>query len=324
MNPTSSPASPASSSSFSSGWRERIAAAHERIAPFIVRTPCVTLPAGSLGSPYQLTLKLEQLQRTGSFKPRGVFNRLAEARIPAAGLVCASGGNHGAALAYAAQRFGVPCEVYVPRVTSQFKRDRLIAFGATVIEHGDVYVEALEASERRSQETGALSIHAFDHADTLAGQGTLAKEIEEQIGVPDAVVVAVGGGGLIGGVSGWFGDTTLVVGAEPELCPTLNSALGAGGPVAVKTGGIAADALGCRELGRTPFRVLSGHDIVTSLVSEQDILSAQRALWEECRLMVEPAAAVPLAAVRSGDLQLRLGAHVCLVLCGANVAPAVF
>lgn len=312
-----------------STWRERIAAAHERIGPFIVRTPCVTLPAGSLGSPYQLTLKLEQLQRTGSFKPRGVFNRLVGTDIPAAGLVCASGGNHGAALAYAAQRFGVPCEVYVPSVASAFKRDRLRAYGATVIEHGDVFAQALEASEHRGQATGAMTIHAFDHVQTLAGQGTIAKEIEEQMvetaaGLPDAVIVAVGGGGLIGGISGWFGRTTQVIGAEPERCPTLHEALRAGGPVTVQTSGVAADALGCRELGAEPFGVVSANGVASCLVPEEAIIAAQRALWDELRLLVEPAAAVPLAAARSGQLGLRPDASVCLVICGANVAPEAF
>lgn len=310
-----------------SGWRDRIAAAHERIEPFVVRTPCVTLPVGVLGVSFQLTLKLEQLQHTGSFKPRGVFNRLAGMQIPAAGLVCASGGNHGAALAYAARRLGVPCEVYVPSVASPFKRDRLLAYGAVVVEHGEVFAQALEASERRGRETGALSIHAFDHADTLAGQGTVAKEIEEQVGLPDAVIVAVGGGGLIGGISGWFGQSTRVIGAEPELCPTLDAALRAGGPVTVSTGGVAADALGCRELGVEPFRVVSDNGVASCLVSEQEIVDAQRALWDELRLLVEPAAAVTLAVARSqlgGPNRLRPDAHVCLVICGANVAPATF
>lgn len=305
-------------------WRGKIAAAHERITPFIVRTPCFSLPAGLLGTPYRLTLKLEQLQHTGSFKPRGVFNRLANAQIPAAGLVCASGGNHGAALAYAARRLGVPCEVYVPSVASPFKRDRLVAYGAKVIEHGDVFAQALKASERRCEATGAMSIHAFDHVETLAGQGTIAKEIEEQVGVPDAVIVAVGGGGLIGGISGWFGDATTVVGAEPEMCPTLDAALRAGRPVTVQTGGVAADALGCRELGAVPFSVVSVNGVTTCIVSEQDIVAAQRALWDELRLLVEPAAAVPLAAARSGRLGFPQGAHVCLVVCGANVAPSAY
>lgn len=304
--------------------RKEIYVAHERIEKFILRTPCVSLPAGTLGSPYRLTLKLEQLQHTGSFKPRGVFNRLASAQIPTAGLVCASGGNHGAALAYAARRLGVPCEVYVPSVASVFKRDRLLAYGAKVIEHGDVFAQALEAAERRCLETGAMSIHAFDHAETLAGQGTVAKEIEEQVGIPDAVIVAVGGGGLIGGISGWFGNTSQVIGAEPELCPTLHAALNAGGPVPVATSGVAADALGCRELGAVPFAVLNANGVTSCLVSEEAIVAAQRDLWEELRLMVEPAAAVPLAAVRSGQLGLQPDASVCLVICGANVAPATF
>lgn len=305
-------------------WREKISAAHERIEKFVVRTPCVTLPSGALGTHYKLTLKLEQLQHTGSFKPRGVFNRIADAQIPGAGLIGASGGNHGAALAYAARRLGVPCEVFVPSIASQFKRERLLAYGAKVIEHGDIFVQALEASERRRIETGAMSIHAFDHVDTLAGQGTIAKEIEEQIGVPDAVVVAVGGGGLIGGISGWFGNRSKIIGAEPSMCPTLNAALRAGAPTAVETGGVAADALGCRELGGEAFRVVSENKVVSYLVSEKEIVDAQQALWEEFRLLVEPAAAVPLAVARNGLAGVKQDASVCLVICGANVAPATF
>ncbi|QRF63381.1 serine/threonine dehydratase [Variovorax paradoxus] len=309
-------------SALSIGWKKRISEAHSQIEKFILCTPCIDLPLGFLGSPYRLTLKLEHLQYTGSFKPRGVFNRLSGAEIPPAGLICASGGNHGAALAYAARTLRVPCEVFVPKVTSQFKRDRLLSYGARVIEEGDVFVEALQASERRREQTGAMSIHAFDHVQTLAGQGTIAKEIEEQIGVPDAVVLAVGGGGLLGGISGWFGRDTAVVGAEPELCATFNAAMAAGRPVTVSTGGIAADALGCRELGLEPYRVVSESAATSLLVSEAAILDAQRSLWEELRMVVEPAAAVPLAAVRSGRLGLTPGAHVCLIICGANVAPS--
>ena len=303
-------------------WRQAITEAHARIARYLLLTPCIDLPIGALGAPYRLTLKLEHLQRTGSFKPRGVFNRLSGATLPPAGLICASGGNHGAALAYAAQTLGVPCEVFVPKVASQFKRDRLLAYGARVIEAGKVFVEALQASELRREETSAMSIHPFDHVQTLAGQGTVAKEIEEQVGVPDAVIVAVGGGGLLGGVAGWFGRSAAVIGAEPELCATFSAAMAAGKPVPVPTDGVAADALGCRELGSVPFSVVSERSVASLLVSDAEIVAAQRLLWEELRLVVEPAAAVPLAAARSGRLRVKHGAHVCLVICGGNVEPS--
>ena len=305
--------------------RDDIEAAAQRIAPHVRRTPLWVLRSDELGLPgpgFEVWLKLEQLQRSGSFKARGMFNRLLANPIPAAGVIAASGGNAGIATATAAQALGVPAEIFVPAVISPAKRDRLEQLGARVVVTGAVYAEAFAACQQRQRESGALMTHAYDQAEVLAGAGTLAREIESQAGVPDALLVSVGGGGLAGGIAAWFAGRTRMVALEPERAPTLHAALAAGAPVDVEVSGIAADALGARRIGALAWEVAQRHPMSSLVLRDDDIVDAQRWLWQALKLAVEPAAALPLAALRSGAWQAQAGQRICLVLCGANVDPA--
>ena len=301
--------------------------AAERIAPHVHRTPLWKLPSGALGLPasapaFEVWLKLEHLQRSGSFKARGMFNRLLSNTIPAAGVIAASGGNAGIATALAAQALGVPAEIFVPSISSLAKRERLAALGAHVVVGGDAYADALEACEARQRETGALMTHAYDQLEVVAGAGTLAREIELDAGRPDAVLVSVGGGGLIGGIAAWFEDRCRVIALEPALAPTLHAALAAGIPVDVPVGGIAADSLGARRIGAIAWGVARRHVAQSILLTDDAIRAAQRFLWREFKLAVEPAAALPLAALQSGAVKPAAGERVCLIVCGANIDPA--
>jgi len=302
-----------------------IEAAAERIAPHVRRTPCWVLPSSALqidGPRFELWLKLEQLQVSGSFKARGMFNRLLANRIPAAGVIAASGGNAGIATATAARALGVPAEIFVPTVISPAKRERLEGLGARVVVTGAVYAEALAACEQRQRETSALMTHAYDQPEVLAGSGTLAREIEQQRGVPDALLVSVGGGGLIGGIASWFAGRTQVVALEPQGAPTLHRALAAGTPVDVEVSGLAADALGARRIGALAWGVVQRHPATSLLLDDAAIRDAQRLLWQSFKLAVEPAAALPLAALRSGAWRPLEAQRVCLIVCGANVDPS--
>ncbi len=301
--------------------------AAERIAPHVHQTPLWRLPSSALGlradAPgFEVWLKLEHLQRSGSFKARGMFNRLLSNPIPAAGVIAASGGNAGIATAVAANALGVPAEIFVPSISSPAKRARLAALGARVVVGGNAYADALAACEARQQETGALMTHAYDQPEVVAGAGTLAREIEQEAGRPDTVLVSVGGGGLIGGIAAWFEDRSRVVALEPELAPTLHSARAAGRRVDVSVGGIAADSLGARRLGAIAWELARRHVAESLLLSDDAILAAQRFLWHEFKLAVEPAAALPLAALQSGAVQPAAGDRVCLIVCGANLDPA--
>ena len=305
--------------------RDDIEAAAQRIAPHVRRTPLWVLRSDELGLPgpgFEVWLKLEQLQRSGSFKARGMFNRLLANPIPAAGVIAASGGNAGIATATAAQALGVRSEIFVPTVISPAKRDKLEQLGARVVVTGAVYAEAFAACQQRQRESGALMTHAYDQAEVLAGAGTLAREIESQAGVPDALLVSVGGGGLAGGIAAWFAGRTRMVALEPERAPTLHAALAAGSPVDVEVSGIAADALGARRIGALAWEVAQRHPMSSLVLRDDDIVDAQRWLWQALKLAVEPAAALPLAALRSGAWQAQAGQRICLVLCGANVDPA--
>ena len=290
---------------------------------FLLETPVWKLPGAALGIECaEVWLKLEQLQVGGSFKTRGMLNRMLAHPIPASGVVVASGGNAGIATAVAAKALGVRCEVFVPTVSSAAKQARLRELGAVVTVTGAVYAEALEACLLRQGQSGALLMHAYDQPEVVTGAGTLAREIEQQAGVPDSVLVSVGGGGLIAGIAAWFEDRTRVVALEPELAPTLQRARAAGRPVDVEVGGIAADSLGARRIGAIAWELTQRHVRDSLLLPDAAIREAQLWLWQQLKLAVEPAAALGLAALRSGAWKARPTDKVCLVVCGANLDPA--
>ena len=304
-----------------------IQAAHRRLfagAGTLVRqTPLMRLPGHAVGVDCaEVWFKLEQLQIGGSFKARGMFNRLLSATVPATGVVIASGGNAGIACAAAAASIGVPCTVFVSSVSPMAKRDKLARLGATVVVAGDNYPQALQACQSRASATSAMLVHAYDQIEVVAGAGTLALEIEAQAGLPDAVLVSVGGGGLIGGLAAGFGSRSRVIALEPELCPTLHAARQAGQPVDVNVSGIAADSLGARRIGTIAWEVTQRHVDTALLLSERAIQEAQAWMWSDMRLLVEPAAALPLAALRSGVYRPHANERVCLIVCGANLDPA--
>ena len=290
---------------------------------FIHQTPLFKLPGKALGvNCAEVWLKLEHLQTGGSFKARGMLNRLLSNPIPASGVIVASGGNAGIATAAAAKALRVPCEVYVPEVSSLAKRAKLAELGATVVVTGAAYSDALQACLVRQQQTGALLTHAYDQPEVLVGAGTLALEIEQQGGLPDAVLVSVGGGGLIGGIASWFEQRTRVVALEPELAPTLFRAREAGQPVDVAVSGIAADSLGARRIGTLAWEATQAHVRDALLLTDESIRAAQLWLWKELKLAVEPAAALGLAALHSNRYMPRADEKICLIICGANLDPA--
>ena len=308
--------------------RDAVAQAAQRFAAdgrgFVRRTPLWQLPGAALGVDCaQVWLKLEHLQVSGSFKARGMYNRLLSNTIPAGGVIVASGGNAGIATAAAARALGVPCEVFVPTVSSPAKQARLRELGATVVVTGAVYAEALEACVARQRQTGALMTHAYDQPEVVAGAGTLAMEIEEQGGrCPDSTLVSVGGGGLIAGIATWFEARSRVVALEPELAPTLFRAREAGEPVDVAVSGIAADSLGAKRIGAIAWEVSQRHVPQALLLPDAAIRQAQLALWKDFKLAVEPAAALPLAALQTGAYVPAKDETVALVICGANLDPA--
>jgi threonine dehydratase len=305
-----------------------ITAAAARIAGHVRRTPLLRLPGAALGvGCAEIWLKLEHLQAGGSFKARGMFNRMLAQPLPlpAAGVVIASGGNAGIAVATAAQALGVRCEVFLPELSSAAKRQALAALNATVAVGGAAYADALAACLLRQQQTGALLMHAYDQPEVVAGAGTLAQELEAQTGnngLPDRVLVSVGGGGLIGGIAAWFAGRCRVEALEPVGSPTLHAARAAGVPVDVAVGGLAADALGARRIGSVAWPITQQFVAASHLVGDAAITAAQRQLWSALRLAVEPAAALGLAALVSGAVQPARHERVALVLCGANFDPA--
>jgi threonine dehydratase len=303
--------------------RAEIAAAARRIAPHVRRTPVMRMAGADLGLDIALSLKLELLQATGSFKPRGAFNRMLTAELPAAGVVTASGGNHGAAVAYAARALGVRAEVFCPVATPAAKTGRIEGYGATLHRVGAAYDEARLASEARAAKSGALLVHAYDQPEVLAGQGTVGREIEEDAPEATHLLVATGGGGLIGGIAAWYAGTPLqVVSVEPESCPTLATALKEGRPVPCPVGGVAADSLGARQVGALMFEVAKDHVAAAVLVPDAAIRDAQRRLWQALRLVAEPGGATALAALTSGAWVPPPGARVAVLVCGSNADPA--
>lgn len=302
--------------------RDTIRAAAARIAPDVRRTPLWRLPGRALGLELaEVWLKLEHLQAGGSFKARGMFNRMRSAQVPAAGVTVASGGNAGIAVATAARALGVACEVFVPEVSSPAKRAALAALGATVRVVGASYADAAAACLLRQQATGALLMHAYDQPEVVAGAGTLAGEIEAEAGLPDRVLVSVGGGGLVAGIAAWFGGRARVEALEPRLAPTLHAAWQAGEPVDVAVSGVAADSLGARRIGAIAW-AQRRHIAGVHLLDDEAIRAAQLRLWREFRLAVEPAAALPLAALWSGVLKPAPHERVAVIVCGANLDPS--
>jgi threonine dehydratase len=298
--------------------RTEIQDAGRRIAMHVRRTPMLALEEKAFGTNAKIFFKLECLQHTGSFKPRGAFNCILSSSVPAAGVIAASGGNHGAAVAYAAQKLGYQAEIFVPAVAPANKVERLRQYGAAINLIGNDYAEALAASKERAAQTGALGIHAYDDERVLTGQGTLGMELEEQVRGLDSVLIAVGGGGLIGGVAAWYQDRVRIISVEPERAPSLQKALGAGHPVDVETGGVASDSLGARRVGELMFPIAQKFVSQSLLVSDEQILEAQRALWQQLRLIAEPGGATAFAALLSGVYKPRLGERVGVVLCGSN------
>jgi len=301
--------------------RSEIEAAAARIAPHVRRTPVIEAEAAAFGTPGPIVLKLECLQHTGSFKPRGAFNRILSASVPSSGVIAASGGNHGLAVAYAARELGHRAEIFVPSIAAPIKVERLKALGAVVNVIGAAYADAFHASEARQRETGALVIHAYDQAEVLAGQGTTGRELEEQAPGLDTILVGVGGGGFIGGIAAWYGGRMKVVGVEPETSCALRAALAAGEPVDVDVAGIAADSLGARRVGSVMFPIARQFVDHVALVTDEQIRTAQRALWRDFRIIAEPGGAAALSALLSGRYQPASGERVGVLVCGSNCDP---
>jgi threonine dehydratase len=303
---------------------QAIGDAAARIAPNVRRTPVIALQAGELGLAAHIVLKLELLQHTGSFKPRGAFNCILSSQVPHSGVIAASGGNHGAAVAFAAQKLGHRAEIFVPTISPPNKVDRIRQYGAEVQIVGSDYAEALAASQKRAAETNALVVHSHDDDRVLAGQGTLGRELEEQSPDLDTVLVAVGGGGLIGGMAAWYQNRVRVMAVEPERAPSLATALTAGRVVDVDIGGIAADSLGARRVGEIMFPIARQFVAGSLLVSDEQILQAQRFLWRRLRLVAEPGGATAMAALLAGVYRPRVGERVGVVVCGANAELSGF
>jgi threonine dehydratase len=304
---------------------DAIAEAERLIRPHIRRTPVIDVPGNDFGlQSVSLVLKLELLQHAGSFKTRGAFSHLLSRGVPAAGVVAASGGNHGAAVAYAAGKLGVPATIFVPSVASQAKTDRIRSYGARLVIAGERYADSLQAADAWAAASGALSIHAYDQAETLLGQGTLALELAQQDARIDTLLVAVGGGGLIGGIAAWYRGRVKIVGVEPELAPTLTAALRAGHPVDAAAGGLAADSLAPKRVGELMFPLAQEFVSQVVLVSDENIAHAQRALWDVLRVASEPGGAAALSAILSRKYQPQPGERVAVLVCGGNTSAVQF
>ena len=295
------------------------------IRRYVRRTPVVTVDRADFGlPPGPLVLKLEQLQHSGSFKVRGAFANLLLRDMPKAGVVAASGGNHGAAVAFAAHALGIPARVYVPHVSSPAKIARIREHGADLVLVDGAYAEALAASEEWVAESGALPIHAFDQPETMLGAGTLGLELSEQAPDMPCVLASVGGGGLLGGIAAWYGGRTRVIGVEPEGAPTFTAALRAGRPVDAEVGSIAVDSLAPRQLGELTFAILSRYAAEVVLVDDDAIRRAQHVLWERMRVVAEPGGCAALAALLSGRYQPAPGETMAVVISGANTTAVDF
>ena len=306
--------------------RDDIRRCYDTIRPYIRRTPVIQVDLTELDESATAlpvaTLKLEQLQCAGSFKARGAFTNLLLRKVPPAGVVAASGGNHGVAVAYAAHRRGVPAKIFVPTVSAPAKIERIRQLGADLVVTGERYADALAAAQDWVRRSGAMSVHAYDQRETILGQGTLALELAEQVGEPGTVLVPVGGGGLIAGIATWFAGTARVVGVEPDGAPTLSYARAEGRPADAPAGSVAADALAPRQVGELVFPITQSYVDDVVLVDDESILAAQRALWQAFRIAAEPAASVGIAALLAGAYKPAPGEHVAVVISGANMSAA--
>jgi len=305
--------------------RQRIETAYELIQTHIRRTPVLEVDAADFGlPPGACLLKLELLQHGGSFKTRGAFTHLLTRAVPAAGVVAASGGNHGVAVAYAAQKMRVPAKIFVPTVSSQAKQEQIRRLGADLVIGGERYADALAASQQWIESSGALEVHAYDQLETLTGQGTLGLEMEQQCPRLDTLLVAVGGGGLIGGIAAWYRGRIKLVSVEPVTAPTLAKAMAAGRPVDAEAGGIAADSLAPRRVGQLMFPLAQNYVSATVLVEDDAIRDAQRALWQNLRIAAEPGGAAAFAALLSRRYIPTPGERVGVIVCGGNTSAVNF
>jgi len=299
--------------------------ARSLIEGHVRRTPVISVEGALFDLDDPVLLKLELLQHAGSFKPRGAFNRILGAAesgpLPADGVIAASGGNHGLAVAHVARQLGITAHIFVPEATSGFKVSRIRALGATVTVTGAMYADAYDACLRHAAMSGALFVHAYDQPEVVAGQGTVGLELMTQADF-DTVLVAVGGGGLAAGVRLGIGPDVRLVAVEPERIPTLHAALAAGRPVDVEVGGVAADALGARRIGSLAFEVLAASQVQSVLVTESAIVHARRRLWDRLQLVSEHGGATAAAALLSGAYAPEAGERVAVVICGANTDPS--
>ena len=305
--------------------RAAIDAVHPVIAPYVRETPVVMAEAGDFGlAGAPIAFKLELLQHAGSFKPRGAFTNLLTRTVPKAGVVAASGGNHGAAVAFAARRLGVPAKIFIPTVASPAKIAQIRSYGAALVVEGARYADALALSEQWAAETGALQIHAFDQPETMLGQGTVAREFATQAPQATTWLVAVGGGGLIGGMAAWAEGKHKIVAVEPEAAPTLHMARAAGQPVEAPAGGVAADSLAPKKVGGLMFPIAQRYVAESVLVPDEAIREAQRVLWRVLRVVAEPGGAAAFAALLSGAYKPAPDERVGVLVCGGNTVAVDF
>jgi threonine dehydratase len=302
-----------------------IARCEKLIRPYIRRTPVIEIDPADIGlTADRLFFKLELLQHSGSFKARGAFANLLSRDVPAVGVAAASGGNHGAAVAYAAMRLKVPAKIFIPVVSSPAKIERIRSYGADLVVEGDRYADALAACESWVRKSGAMPVHAFDQEETLLGQGSIGMELDEQAAGIDTLLVSVGGGGLIGGIAAWYAGRIKVIGVEPAASPTLTKALEAGHPVDAEAGGLAADSLAPRRVGDRGFPIAQAYVHGVQLVADEAIVVSQKALWEKLRIVAEPGGAAAFAALLSGAYKPGTGERVGVVICGGNTTAVNF
>ncbi len=304
---------------------EHIARCEKLIRPYVRRTPVMQVDAADVGlNSSRLCLKLELFQHSGSFKARGAFANLLTRKVPAVGVVAASGGNHGAAVAYAAMRLNVRAKIFVPSVSSPAKIQRIREYGADLVIEGDRYADALAASETWAQKAGAMSVHAFDQDETMLGQGTVGMELDQQAPDIDTLLVSVGGGGLIAGIAAWYAGRIKVIGVEPFASPTLTKALEAGRPVDAQAGGVAADLLAPRRVGDRVFPIARSYVHSVVLVADEAIIKSQKALWQALRVVAEPGGAAAFSALLSGAYRPASGERLGVVISGGNTSAVNF